>query len=341
MIINVNYFRKFGGTGMKGKLWSLLSIFAILSLFVLAACGNTNEKTSKEEEKTPKPEATSYSVEHAMGTTEIPATPERVVILTNEGTEALLALGVKPVGAVMSWDQDPWYEHISAEMDGVEVVGDEMEVNIEKIAELKPDLIIGNKVRQEAMYDKLKAIAPTVFSDDLAGDWKINFELYAKALNLTEKGKEVIADYDNRVEEVKTKLGDKVNQEISVVRFSSRPTRIYYTDSFSGVVFDQLGFKRAEHQAKLFTKDNKMGNFAVEVDKELIPEMDADVLFYFTYADSQAVEDEWTNDPLWKNLTAVKEGNAHKVSDIIWNTAGGVKAANIMLDDIEKIFTEK
>lgn len=53
------------------------------------------------------------------------------------------------------------------------------------------------------------------------------------------------------------------------------------------------------------------------------------------------VEEERTNDPLFKNLTAFKEGNAHKVSDIIWNTAGGVIAANIMLDEIEKIFTGK
>ncbi|WP_273127275.1 ABC transporter substrate-binding protein [Metabacillus sp. HB246100] len=325
---------------MQRKLWSVFSILTILSLFVLAACGNTSDESTKEEKEEPKAESTSYTVEHAMGSTEIPDTPERVVILTNEGTEALLALDVKPVGAVMSWDQDPWYEHISAEMEGVEVVGDEIEVNVEKIAELKPDLIIGNKIRQEALYDQLKGIAPTVFSDDLAGDWKINFELYAKALNLSDKGAEVMAEYDQKVEELKTTLGDKVNQEISIVRFSSRPTRIYYTDSFSGVVFEQLGFKRAAHQEKLFTEDNKMGNFAVEVDKELIPEMDADQLFYFTYADSAAVEEEWINDPLWQNLSAVKEGNAHKVSDIIWNTAGGVKAANLMLEDIEKIFAE-
>lgn len=43
------------------------------------------------------------TVEHAMGKTEVPANPKRVVILTNEGTEALLELGVKPVGAVKSW----------------------------------------------------------------------------------------------------------------------------------------------------------------------------------------------------------------------------------------------
>ncbi|WP_205758495.1 hypothetical protein [Lysinibacillus sp. SGAir0095] len=45
-----------------------------------------------------------------------------------------------------------------------------------------------------------------VFGLLLAGDWKINFELYAKALNLTEKEKEVIVEYDNKVEEVKTNL---------------------------------------------------------------------------------------------------------------------------------------
>ncbi|KPB04511.1 ABC transporter substrate-binding protein [Bacillus sp. CHD6a] len=328
---------------MKRKFWSLA--IAMLTLLVLAACGNTNNNASNNssnnsnEATEATTEPTNYTVEHAMGTTELEKTPERVVILTNEGTEALLALDVKPIGAVMSWDQDPWYEHISADMEGVEVVGDEIEVNIEKIAELKPDLIIGNKVRQEAMYDQLNAIAPTVFAEDLAGDWKINFELYAKALNQEEKGKEVIAAYDKKVEDLKAKLGDKVNQEVSVVRFSSRPTRIYWTDSFSGVVLDQIGFKRAAHQEELFTADNKMGNFAVEVDKELIPKMDADKLFYFTYADSVAIEEEWTNDPLWQNLTAAKEGNAHKVSDIIWNTAGGVKAANLMLDEIEEIFS--
>ncbi|UII55860.1 iron-siderophore ABC transporter substrate-binding protein [Cytobacillus spongiae] len=330
---------------MKKKSWLLFSIVAIMMVFVLAACGNNkDEGTEPKEEKAEETAATEnkgYTVEHAMGTTEIEGTPERVVILTNEGTEALLALGVKPVGAVMSWEGDPWYEHISADMEGVEVVGDEIEVNVEKIAELKPDLIIGNKIRQEALYDQLKGIAPTIFAEDLAGDWKINFELYAKALNLEDKGKEVLADYDQKVADISEKLGDKVNQEISVVRFSSRPTRIYWTDSFSGVVFNQLGFKRAAHQEKLFTPDNKMGNFAVEVDKELIPEMDADALFYFTYSDSVAIEEEWTSDPLWQNLSAVKEGNAHKVSDIIWNTAGGVKAATLMLEDIEKIFSEQ
>lgn len=323
------------------KFFAIISIF---SLLLLTACGQTKEDatTTGKENK----EDTSYTVEHAMGTTTIEKTPEKVVILTNEGTEALLALGVTPVGAVQSWLGDPWYDHISDDMKNVEVVGVEQEVNLEKIAALNPDLIIGNKLRQEAVYEQLSAIAPTVFSDTLRGDWKENFTLYAKALNLEEKGNEVLSQFDAHLAEVKQSLGDKVNQEISVVRFMAGKSRIYYTDSFSGVIFDQLGFKRAAQQAELFTADNKLGNLAIEVGKEVIPKMDGDVLFYFTYApqgDQAALDTaaEWTNDPLWKNLNAVKSGNVYEVSDAIWNTAGGVLAANIMLDEIEDIFNKK
>lgn len=277
-----------------------------------------------------------------MGTTKIKGTPKRIVVLTNEGTEALLALGVKPVGAVQSWLGNPWYDHIKDDMKGAEVVGVESEVNVEKIAALKPDLILGNKLRQEAVYKQLSAIAPTVFSETLRGDWKENFKLYAKALNLEDKGNKVLAAYDKKVADLKVKLGDKANQTVSVVRFMAGTSRIYYTDSFSGVIFDQLGFKRAPQQEALFTPDNKLGNLAIEVGKEVIPKMDADYLFYFTYApngdqEALATAKDWTHDPLWKNLNAVKSGHSFEVSDAIWNTAGGVLAANTMLDELGEL----
>jgi iron complex transport system substrate-binding protein len=321
----------------------------LLSLaLVLAGCGATQnaskneEKQGSENNQTAKEE--SYTIEHAMGTTEIKGTPKRIVVLTNEGTEALLSMGVKPVGAVKSWTGDPWYDHIKDQMEGVQVVGTESEVNVEAIAALKPDLIIGNKLRQEAIYEQLKAIAPTVFSETLRGDWKENFKLYAKAINREEEGNKVIGEFDKRVEDIKAKLGDKKNMEVSVVRFMPGVTRIYYKDSFSGIIFDQLGLKRPANLEKLFS-DNPKDLFVREVGKELIPEMNGDILFYFTYetGDGKAAEreKEWTNDPLWKNLEVVKAGKAYKVDDDIWNTAGGVIAANLLLDDIEKYFLEQ
>ncbi|MCV9886806.1 ABC transporter substrate-binding protein [Metabacillus halosaccharovorans] len=323
---------------------SWLSLFLLsFTLLILAACGNNNEETTdsqgaKDGSDTPAEET--YTVEHAMGTTEITGTPEKVVILTNEGTEALLAMGVTPVGAVQSWLGEPWYDHISDQMTDVQVVGTESEVNVEAIAALKPDLIIGNKMRQEKVYEQLKAIAPTVFSETLRGDWQENFNLYAKALNREEEGKKIITDFESRITSLKDSLGDKVNQEVSVVRFMAGMTRVYYTDTFSGVIFDKLGLKHSSLVQELF-KDNPDDLFMREVGKEIIPQLDADILFYFTYAppgDTEATktEEEWTNDSLWKNLEVVKAEKAYKVDDAIWNTAGGVIAANLLLDDIEK-----
>ncbi|KON86429.1 iron siderophore-binding protein [Sporosarcina globispora] len=321
------------------KFKSLLAILSVFTILFLAACGNNNEqdKAADKEKEGTKTEDTSYSVEHAMGTTKLDKAPEKVVILTNEGTEALLSMGVTPVGAVQSWTGDPWYEHIADDMKDVQVVGTESEVNVEAIAALQPDLIIGNKMRQEKIYDQLNDIAPTIFAETLRGDWKENFDLYAKALNKEEEGKKVLADYESRIQEIKTSLGDKVNQEVSIVRFMAGDVRIYHKDTFSGVILDEIGFARPESQ--------DVDDFAEKnATKERIPAMDGDILFYFTYetgdGEASQLEKEWIEDPLFKNLKVAQEGNVHQVNDTIWNTAGGVIAANLLLDDIEKYFAK-
>lgn len=309
---------------------------------VVSGCGsaktNNNAGTAKPNETTTPQTEDVRTITHAMGETKIKGTPLRVVVLTNEGTEALLALGVKPVGAVKSWTGDPWYDHIKADMEGVTVVGDESQPNMELIISLKPDLIIGNKLRQENVYEQLNAIAPTVFSETLRGEWQSNFKLYAEALGKTAEGEKVIADYDARTADFKTKAGDKLNQKVSVVRFMAGKTRIYLEDTFTGVAFSKLGITRPDNQKYTDT-------FVEEITKERLPEVDADMLFYFTYETGDGkgtqMEDEMLKDPLWQSLNVVKNGKAIRVSDAIWNTAGGVVAANLMLDEIYNIYEIK
>nr|WP_240464297.1 AraC family transcriptional regulator [Paenibacillus apiarius] len=277
-------------------------------------------------------------IKHAMGEETLTGTPKRIVILTNEGTEALLAVGIKPVGAVQSWIGDPWYDHIKQEMEGVTVVGDELQPNLEMIASLKPDLIIGNKVRQEKIYDQLKQIAPTIFSDDLAGDWKINFKLYSEALNKKEEGEQKMAAFDKRVAEVKAKLGSKAETKVSVARFSAKQVRIYQKQTFSGVLLSQLGIARPESQDK--------DSFIEVMSKEKIPSMDGDVLFYFVSEapgknDAAKVVEEWKKDPLFQNLSVTKNNKIIQVDEAIWNSAGGYEAANLLLDELVKYFDVK
>ncbi|MCH5585696.1 iron-siderophore ABC transporter substrate-binding protein [Shimazuella sp. AN120528] len=300
-----------------------LSSLVVLALLLFALTGCTPEKSENA--------GNTISIKHAMGTTKVPTNPKRIVVLTSEGTEALLALGIKPVGAVQPYNGNPWYDYTKNKLQGVKLLGIESAPNLEAIASLKPDLIIGNKMRQEKVYTQLSAIAPTVFSEELRGDWKINFQLYAKAVNREAEGKKVLAAYEQHIGQTKKALGDLVHKKVSVVRFMPGQTRIYQLNSFTGAIFKELGFQRPANQNK--------NDLAMQVTREQIPEMDADILFYFTFDKGKnnggtKLEQEFTNDPLWKSLHAVQQKHAFKVDDIVWNTAGGILAANKMLDQL-------
>ena len=330
-----------------------VALFVCFSL-LLGACstganaptnaGNTGSTASQTAAVTAAPSASLAAaadteaprvIKHAMGEETLTGTPERVVILTNEGTEALLTLGIKPVGAVQSWSGDPWYDHIKDDMQEVTDVGDELQPNVELIASLKPDLIIGTKVRQEKIYEQLKQIAPTVFSETLAGDWKTNFRLYAEALNKQEEGQQAMDAFDKRVAEAKEKLGSKTETKVSIARFSASQVRIYQKETFSGVLLNQLGFARPASQ--------DVDNFMEVMSKETIDQMDGDVLFYFVTEatgsnEASLVVQEWLNDPLFQNLNVAKTGKVVEVNETIWNTAGGYEAANLLLDEIVAYF---
>ncbi|MBY0086969.1 iron-siderophore ABC transporter substrate-binding protein [Brevibacillus sp. M2.1A] len=318
------------------------AFFAVLMalLLVVTGCGTPQASEQKPAEQKPADQATgnsegsgqSYTVKHAMGETTIKGTPERIVMLTNQGTETLMALGVKPVGAVgAANDPTQFYDFTKSFLEGTKSVGTEGQPNLEAIAALKPDLILGMKFRHEKIYQQLTAIAPTVFVEEPRGDWKENFSLFAEAVNKKAEGEKILADWNKRVEEFKAKAGDKLNTKVSVVRFMPGKVRIYYKNTFTGAIFKDLGLARPAAQDK--------DDFAAEVTKERIPEMDGDIMFYFTYetgkGEASKLEQEWTNDSLWKNLNVVKAGKAFKVDDTIWNTSGGVIAANKVLDELE------
>ncbi|MFB9278082.1 ABC transporter substrate-binding protein [Cohnella cellulosilytica] len=324
----------------------------LLSFLVLAsACGTAGNANSIASGEAATPSSSQASaaaasptqaeaeaprvVKHAMGEITLTGTPKRVVILTNEGTEALLALGVKPAGAVSSWVGDPWYDFIKDDMQDVTVVGDELQPNLELIAGLKPDLIVGNKARQEKIYEQLSQIAPTVFSEDLGGDWKTNFKLYSEAVDKQAEGEQALAAYDRRISDIKAKLGDKTATQVSVARFSASQVRIYQKLSFSGAILNDLGFARPASQDK---------DSSIEVmSKETIPSMDGDVLFYFVTrvagkTDADQVVKEWMDDPLFQNLNVAKANKVVEVDEAIWNSSGGIEAANLLLDELVNYF---
>lgn len=313
-------------------LFSLLAMIFTFS-FVLVGCGNgsTKETPSSTNESEQKSESNIREINHAMGVTKIEGTPERIVTLYQGATDAAIALGVKPVGVVESWVEKPIYNYLKDDLEGVTIVGLETQPNLEEIAKLKPDLIIASKIRHEEIYDQLSQIAPTVAHETVFA-FKETVDLMGKALNKEDKANELLSDWENRVADFKTKIkekmGDKWPFEVAVLNFREDHARIYAT-GFAGSILAELGFERPESQQT----DQPVIKLT---DKENISQMNADV-FYIFMSDNDAVKktyEEWTSHPLWSNLDAVKANQVYMVNEVTWNMAGGILAANLMLDDI-------
>ncbi|WMT29804.1 iron-siderophore ABC transporter substrate-binding protein [Bacillus aerius] len=302
------------------------SLIVVLSIVLLAACGsNSSEGKSNSNEKT-------RTVESAIGSTEIKGSPKRVVTLYQGATDAAVAMGIKPVGVVESWLETPTYKYLRDDLKDVKIVGQETQPNLEEIEKLKPDLIIASKVRHEQIFDQLKEIAPTVATETVF-TFKDTVKLMGEALDQQDKSKELLTKWDDRVADFKEKAKKNIKNwpmNVSVVNFRADHARIYQT-GFAGSILTELGFEGPKN-----IKDKKQ-DIVTLTDKESIPQMNADVIYYFMDDQDKAVEKaykEWTSHPLWKQLDAVKAKQVHKVDEITWNMAGGIIAANMMLDDI-------
>ncbi|MGH3389770.1 MAG: ABC transporter substrate-binding protein, partial [Actinomadura sp.] len=280
------------------------------------------------------------TITHAMGTTKIFKEPKRIVALDQSFVDAALSLDADVVGytTYRSINEGlPEYlgaEALKTHAKEATPVGTLAEPSLEKVAALKPDLILSAKVRHEALYDKLAQIAPTVFSETTGAIWKDNVRLVGKTLGKEQLADQRIKEYETRAQKIGAEIKEKDGKlpEISVVRFTDEPTvRLYTVNSYSGVVLTDVGFPRPKDQP---TTDK----IAVDVSEERIADFDADHIFIATNVDdkgaSTKVKARFQANPLWERLA----GDKHEVDDLTWMTAVGLQGARVVLDDLAKIF---
>ncbi|MFJ4467923.1 ABC transporter substrate-binding protein [Streptomyces sp. NPDC089424] len=269
------------------------------------------------------------TIKHAMGTTEIKARPERVVVLDVGELDNVVSLGIKPVGLAPSEGSPELPAYLKKDAGTPANIGTINSLNLEAIAALKPDLILGSQLRAAASYDELSQIAPTVFSIRPGFPWKENYLLNAAALDRTAQAEANLAAYDKRVKALAAELGpDKPT--VSMVRYMpDGVVRLYANSSFIGTILKDLGIPRPKNQ--------DIEDLAAEVSAENIDQADADWIFSGVYGDPKATDkSKAQGNPLWKNLKAVKAGHAYDVPDETWYLGLGVTAADAVLDDLQK-----
>lgn len=184
---------------MTVRLRFAAALAAVLAL-LLAGCGSGGE----EQAQGPVAPGFPVTINHSLGQTTIPDRPARVVTVGYNDSDFVLALGVVPVGvrqSIGAFDSAtrPWAQQALGGQQP-EVVGSN-ELDIERIAALAPDVIIGlYSYMDQATYDRLSQIAPTLAdpTKDIAAPWQEQTRITARALGVPERGEQAVADVERR-----------------------------------------------------------------------------------------------------------------------------------------------
>jgi len=323
----------------KGKLPSLLYfILFLLTAFLivlLSACGSNSPETNGSSSVS-SPAAT-YVIKHALGETEVPDNPERVVTLVPPLLANALALGNKPIGSVGFGGAGvaSLPDYLQDQAEGITYLGSD-QPNLEKTAVLQPDLILSLDLH-EGIYSQLSQIAPTILvtMGDGSGDWQRWFQETATALGKTDRAEVLMNQYFQRIEEFKQKMGDRLqNIQVSLVLFRSDHAQLYLKDVFPGQILQDAGLSRPPSQ-------DKTGSGA-RISLETIPQMDGDVIFLMAGAEAGSVSliEQMKRHPLWSQLQAVQQNRVYQVSDEYW-IGGNILAANRILDDLFQYLVEE
>jgi iron complex transport system substrate-binding protein len=292
----------------------------------LAACGDGGGREPRTQRRAPA----TRSVEAANGNVEVPSQPERVIVLDGYGLDAVLAVDFVPIGRLSLGELNEYlHDRVTSEMTDV---GSAYSLSIEKVAALRPDLIMSPSENTELDVGLLEELAPVVVSPhDDSGDWRGAAEVYATAVGRSDEMSAVLADYDERVALLSERLASADVGTVTIARADPGELRLYGKAYFPGTIVDDLGLNRPESQDVVETEP-------IYVSYERVDLADADVIFIYAFgADREAekLREDLQSNPLWRRLTAVRSGAVYELGDH-WYGSGAI-AANLALDDVERI----
>lgn len=348
---------------MSHKKKGLLAACLVFML-VVAACGsNAGNNASPSSSSEPSPSSSSSAsgsespssaasetraIKHALGETPITGTPKRIVVLEWTYGEDLLALGVQPVGFADIKGYKQWV-NVPVQLDAdVTDVGTRQEPNLDTIASLKPDLIIGVKFRVEKTYEQLSKIAPTLVFDPYPADdqgdqyeeMEATFKTIADVVGKSAEADGVLADLHQSFDAAKTKLeaaGVTKTPFVLAMAFSNQNAvqfRLSTDNSLAVKILQQIGLTNA-YKPKAF----EVYGFST-TDVEALPQVQDANFIHIIQETDNVIDNQLKDNAVWKNLTFVKENRLYALGGDTW-PYGGPLSAKLMAEKTADLLTKK
>ncbi|BAH41320.1 probable iron-uptake ABC transporter substrate binding protein precursor [Brevibacillus brevis NBRC 100599] len=302
------------------KIYLGLSIAALT--LALTACGGGKEAANNTTAPTTAPATTATAEKPADEDNKaetrtikyldkeytVPSKTERIAIVGSmESMEDSLVLNVKPVGAISVGGKFPeMFAPITGEATSI---GEKIQPNLETILSLKPDVILGSSKFPPEMAEKLNKIAPTFPVSHISTNWEANLQLLGELTGKQAEAEKALNEYKSGIEAAKAKLGDGMkDKKALVIRLRQGNINIYPEKVFfNPALYADLGLTAPE--------EVKAAKAQEIISMEKFTQINPDYLFIQFSPDENkdkpnALED-LQNNPIWKSVNAVKNGNVY------------------------------
>lgn len=267
-------------------------------------------------------------ITHKLGETEVTKNPSRVIVFDYGIADALNTLDVEIIGlpksnlpSLLSKYEDGKYENI----------GSLKEPDMEKVYELKPDLIIMSG-RLESYYEELNKIAPTIYlgvdNTDYLGSFKKNMETLGQIFDKEKEVKTQVA----KVEEAIGKVNEKAEGVNALIALANdNAFSVYGEGSRFGIIHKEFGIEAVDKTIESSTHGQK-ASFEYILDKN------PDYLFVIDRAavtGGNTSAKEMFDNEIIKKTDAYKNGNIVYLDADVWYTiSGGIESTQKMVDEV-------
>ncbi|AOZ90887.1 ABC transporter substrate-binding protein [Paenibacillus crassostreae] len=340
---------------MSKKLLSLLMVIVVI--LVVAGCGSnqTNSSTTDgvatgnavatntDSEITSEP----IVLKDAKGELKLDKPAQKIVVLEWTFTEDIIALGMQPVGNA---DNENYKLYVTSEAsldEGVTDVGTRDEPNLETIASLQPDLIIGVSDSHEAIYDQLKGIAPTLLFSLYPPEGEGNhytqmeeiFRTIAVAVGKTAEGEKVLADLDTHYADAKATLAAAGKEGFNYVLTqaysyqNAAQLRLFLDNSLAVQTLNRIGLVN-DWKSEQF----EMWGFSTST-VESLPAVQDSNLIHIVQKDDDIFSNELKDNSVWNGLTFVKEKRIFGLDSATW-VFGGPISSKVIVDEVVATLTK-
>lgn len=266
----------------------------------------------------------------------VPAEPQRVIALSPTPAMNLAILGFDVIALPVDLS-DSLNEEFQAfipdgtNIDGYEVIGINESLNLEALARLQPDLIIGDARLEQSeptAFGLLSEIAPTVLVETgTNAEWRANFERDAEIVGALDRTEEVEAIYESAL----GTLVDAGDTSIAFVRYEINGGGTWRLEgaetSVPGSIMIDAGvnvFEGPDGIGEL----NATGSFIPNISGELLGLLTADVIVVqdLTQFGQNDPLELFAGNPLWQTLPAVTNGRVVTLPTFVFNGGTYVSA---------------